>query len=93
MIGADQMACPTCDHTMTPIGTMGHIYPYNDVSLFWCPRCGTLKANVVRESDNVPKLVARVIEFAGKLTDEHQDLIDEFERIGIRESITTLPTC
>ena len=61
--------------------------PYTGVGLFWCNRCGTLKANVVTEEDDVPKLVSRITEFAGKLTGEHQDLIDEFERLGIQESI------
>ena len=79
------MACPTCDHTMQKVGVMCE--PYNEVGLFWCNRCGTLKANVVTKEDDVPKLVSRITEFAGKLTDEHQGLIDEFERLGIRESI------
>lgn len=78
------MACTTCDHKMQKVGVMPE--PYTGVPLFWCPRCGTLKANVVKD-DDVPKLVRRVIEFGGKLTDEHQSLIDDFERIGLRESI------
>ena len=36
-----------------------------------------------------PQLIQRVIDFAGKLTDEHEDLIMEFERLGVRDSITT----
>ena len=79
------MACPTCDHTMQKVGVMCE--PYTDVGLFWCSRCGTLKANVVSGEDEVPKLVHRIVEFAGKLTEDNQPLIDEFERLGIRESI------
>jgi hypothetical protein len=79
------MACPTCDRTMQKVGVMCE--PYNEVGLFWCNRCGTLKANIVTEEADVPKLVSRITEFAGKLTDKHHDLINEFERLGIRESI------
>jgi len=49
------MSCPTCDHTMEKVGDMAT--PYDGVPLFWCPRCGTLKANVIRENHLVPKLV------------------------------------
>ncbi len=31
------MACPTCDHTMKGLGA----------EWFWCPRCGTLRANTL----------------------------------------------
>lgn len=73
------MACPTCDHTMHRWGEAGQV--------FVCPRCGTVKDS---EGVQVPKLVGRVLEFASHLTDEHQDLIAEFERLGVRESITTI---
>lgn len=33
------MACPTCDHTMQNLG----IKDWVKGSIFWCPRCGTLK--------------------------------------------------
>ena len=68
------MACENCDHTMQGV------IP----GVFWCPRCGTIKSG---ERQDAPKLVGRVVEFAGKLTDEHQDLIEEFERLGVREAI------
>ena len=32
------MACPTCDHTMQAVA-----YSLGTQSVFWCPRCGTLK--------------------------------------------------
>lgn len=80
------MACQTCDHTVHKVGVMCE--PYNDVPLFWCPRCGTLKANVVIQEGEAPSLIGKVIEFAGKLTEEHEDLIVEFESLGIRESTT-----
>ena len=79
------MACQTCGHTVHKVGVMPE--PYTGVPLFWCPRCGTLKANVITEQHEPPKLVERVIKFAGNLTDEDNDLIHEFERLGIRESI------
>lgn len=79
------MSCPTCDHTLHKVGVMPE--PYTGVPLFWCPRCGTLKANVVQD-DDVPQLVGRVIEFGGLLTEpRHDDLIAAFERLGVRESI------
>jgi len=75
------MACPTCDHTMHNIG---RTYHQQYESLFWCERCGTIKLGF---EGTPPKLVGSIKEFAGKLTDDHQDLIDEFERLGIRDSI------
>lgn len=66
------MACPTCDHTMHRIGVCRP--PYESVPVFWCPRCGTLKANAVTEKDEVPYLVG--------------NLIERFERLGLRESIS-----
>ena len=76
------MSCQTCDHTMQCI--------FADLPrIFWCPRCGSIKSDMGTHEE--PKLIERVIEFAGHLTDEHQDLIDTFERLGIRESITTIP--
>lgn len=80
------MACPTCDHTMENVGCMHD--PYHDVPLFWCPRCGTLKANIVNGENEVPKLVGRVIEFGSTLTDQDGRVIANFERCGIRESVT-----
>ena len=76
------MACQTCDHTMYNVGVMHE--PYTAVPLFWCPRCGTLKANVVTEKDEIPKLIARVREFvelASPVT--HGTLF----RLGVLESI------
>lgn len=78
------MACPTCDHTMQCVSHR------DDLQTYHCPRCGTVKVEDANDDNPlvyVPKLVGRVIEFAGKLTDEHQELIAEFERIGIREAI------
>jgi tRNA(Ile2) C34 agmatinyltransferase TiaS len=69
------MPCPTCAHTMQSITDL----------VFWCPRCGTIRDG---SHCDAPVLVGRLIEFAGNLSDEHQHLIDEFERLGIRDSIT-----
>jgi|GEM_PF-5661047 len=50
------MPCPTCDHTMHKIATVN----IRD-SLFWCPRCGTIKNSTIRSGAdlNVPKLPSR----------------------------------
>jgi hypothetical protein len=86
------MACPTCDHSMHMVGKM--MEPLTAAAVFWCPRCGTLKSNVVVDgqpfdgSARVPKLVDRVIELGGLIADEHEDLYDDFERLGIVEAIS-----
>ena len=52
------MACATCDHTMQSIVTA------NDYgTLFWCPRCGTLKRQAPGGQDEwfAPKIVARAL--------------------------------
>ncbi len=49
------MACPVCEHTMHNVGVMPE--PYTKVPLFWCPRCGTLKGNVVTEENESPSIV------------------------------------
>lgn len=49
------MACPTCSHTMHKL--CGGINP---LTVFWCPRCGTINRNGIVD---VPKLVDRVREF------------------------------
>ena len=48
------MACPTCDHTMHCL--VPHV--------FWCPRCGTIRAarNILGDSVQPPILVERTIE-------------------------------
>ena len=71
------MACPTCDHTMQSLNGGPN-------SWFWCPRCGTIKQR--NGLDTPPKLVKRVAEFVGTLSDEDQEIIDAFESIGLRES-------
>jgi hypothetical protein len=37
------MACPVCDHTMQNLGVTGK-------RLFWCPRCGSLKEEIMEGS-------------------------------------------
>ena len=78
------MACPTCDHTMRCVGHMIN----HEVPLFWCPRCGTLKANVIVDQDDIPRLVHRCRDFAIHLTESEKHVIDWWEACGIRESIT-----
>lgn len=59
------MACPTCDHTMSPLG---QLVAYGDV-VYWCPRCGTIRHRQRGsgaewyDSDEAPKLPGRVLEF------------------------------
>jgi len=69
---------------------MQRITGTDEVSVYMCLRCGTNKiedSSLSAPRVYVPKLVPRITEFASKLTDDHQDLIDVFERLGIRESI------
>jgi hypothetical protein len=56
------MSCPTCDHTMQCL--------FNPVpqeirqqSIFWCPRCGTLKGIDLEGLQVVPDLVGRARSF------------------------------
>jgi len=77
------MTCPTCDHTMQCVSTA--------LSIHWCPRCGTLRlgTGTERNYDDVPKLVARVVEFGSTLSDgvlDGESVISDFERLGLREA-------
>ena len=87
-----QMACQTCDHSVHKVGVMPP--PYTEVPLFWCPRCGTLRANVVNGEDESPKLVERLRAFVAGLPDEDfmdgEDILDELRRLGILESLISL---
>jgi Zn-finger nucleic acid-binding protein len=88
------MACPTCDHTMEFVGPVGHM---EQQSVYWCPRCGTLKvADGEREDVSTPKIVERCREFETHLYDcENNDdygvylarLPEDWRRFGIAESI------
>ena len=62
--------------------------------LFWCPRCGTIKYGDTDHDIEAPNLVERVVEFGSLLNEDHGHhfLIGEFDRLGIRESITP-PGC
>ena len=57
------MSCPICDHTMHVIGYMPNSSGNSasvvttGPSVYWCPRCGTLKSE---GGNDVPKLVPRV---------------------------------
>lgn len=80
------MSCPTCDHAMHHVGVTERCMTY------WCPRCGSLKEKFGRELHEFalsqPKLVERVVEFCGTLTDEDQRIIDNMERLGVTEAAT-----
>lgn len=73
------MRCPNCGKTMDLWGESGEVAV--------CRRCGTVKDS---EAAQKPELVSMVIEFAQYLTDDHRDLIEHFERLGIRAAITTI---
>jgi len=80
------MACPTCEHTMHHVGVTSKTLTY------WCPRCGSLKEQWGREEHEFtcskPKLVERVVEFCGTLTEDDQRIIDNLERLGVTEAAT-----
>lgn len=72
------MACPTCEHTMKQVGVIqGTIFP-----LFWCSRCGTIKANTQREYDDVPKLVERTRQLLDRTNND-----DLAWSLGVTESV------
>lgn len=72
------MACPTCDHTMHSLRP----------TVFWCPRCGTVKHGQPNLGVDVPKIVGRIVAFCGTLTDDDQRIIDNMERLGVTEAAT-----
>ena len=77
------MNCQTCDMTMC-------VTEHEGFEFWWCERCGTITAGFSGDlHTTVPRLPQLVIEFAGKLTDEHEDLIAEFERLGIRDAVVS----
>lgn len=79
------MSCPTCSHTMTPMGCK-----VTDKTFYWCPRCGTIKPCEEQEAVT-PALVERCREFEKTTTrvgsvDEDQ-LSYQWNHLGIAESI------
>ena len=48
------MACPVCDHTMQNMGVEHR-------RVFWCPRCGSLKEEIVEGSHVEPTMFMRQI--------------------------------
>ena len=78
------MACPTCDHTMSHLGETVD-GPYRRV-FWWCPRCGTIRTDSAGAFDDVPKLVNSCREFAANMKDYHATML-EYRRVGITESI------
>ncbi|MHC4676030.1 MAG: hypothetical protein ACYTBZ_26365, partial [Planctomycetota bacterium] len=70
-------------------------HPYDGVPMFWCPRCGTLKANVVSQNQP-PSLPARVRKFLELISNDarytaealerHESLRGHAHRIGLYES-------
>ncbi len=78
------MSCPACDHTMECVVP----------DLFWCPRCGTIRARADEPGvanplflNQSPKLVERCREFAATATGSN--LLSCWHRLGIAESINT----
>ena len=74
------MACPSCSHMMEGFSNLP------DPTVFWCPRCGTVRRN---GSVSVPNLVPRCREFGELLhSDDAFDVLDdEWHNLGIDESI------
>lgn len=81
----DLMACPTCDHTMQMVADKGKDFP-----VYWCPRCGTLKAkprNFESQAPDLidtPKLVVACRRFASQADEAHAG---KMEAAGIGEAI------
>jgi len=76
------MACPTCDHTMSGLGS----------AWYWCPRCGTLRhALGDLSNDEAPKLVGRVRDLVSieGTPEVSATLYDVSRRLGIFEAIFT----
>ncbi len=81
------MSCPTCSHTMTPLGYC------NGGTWLYCQRCGTASHyDQISAMDGpptviVPKLVERCRDFKAEgLPREHSE---RWRKIGIAESINT----
>jgi len=76
------MACPTCDHTMHSLGSTK-----NNESIFWCPRCGTVKGrNYAGEDRIVPRLVKR----AAKLCQTGSYCAEVLEVFKVKTTLSTL---
>lgn len=79
------MSCPTCDHTMQTL------FVDRERSIYWCPRCGTLRSVLFEhEDDSVPFLISRCREFQrnhlAEATINSHDY-RAWRRLGIEESI------
>lgn len=72
------MSCPICSHTMESL--------LNIVKIWWCPRCGTIKAETQFGSEYVspPKLVNSLLEFEGEMG---QNWCKQWHKFGIHQSI------
>jgi hypothetical protein len=79
------MSCPTCDHTMHAMGCK-----VTDSTLYWCPRCGTIKPC---DGEFVaPVLPERCRKFYAEVTKDtppwnREILLPAWNRTGIGESI------
>jgi len=82
------MACPTCDHTMQKIGNdwLRHECGNTLVSVFWCPRCGTIK-HPSSHFHTTPWLVKRVRDFTCDY-ELNADVSEVLRIKGILEAIT-----
>ena len=76
------MSCPTCDHTMNYFGeTPG------EKTIYWCPRCGTLRYDQEAPVVHRPKLVERCREFGPTIYPRSVHAWNDWVRLGIAESI------
>jgi hypothetical protein len=77
------MSCPTCDHTMSPMGCK-----ITDATFYWCPRCGTIKP--CDHAAVAPAIIDRCRNFAVTLKNsdgtpaEHRN---HWRVLGVAESI------
>jgi len=79
------MVCQICDHAVKKVGVMAD--EYTDVELFWCPRCGALRANTIAELKESPMLVGQCRTLLEQYKSD--DRIIELMRVfSITESVT-----
>lgn len=82
------MSCPTCSHMMQCVDFQE--LKERNIRRFWCPRCGTLKTDTMRnnhvafEEHEEPKLVGRTRELLSHVSDG-----SVARRIGVLEAIYT----
>lgn len=78
------MSCPTCGHTLQRVGADG------SSAVFWCPRCGTIRAvhgSRLFVDDEAPALVGRVRRYMAEVGAGGPGTL--FRTLGLDESVYT----